>query len=106
MVDGDITHAHFLNPNDLRIAAVIRRVVIEFADNLGLLDHELIIKTQNGRVIQARGSGEFLPVPNTTAILEKYALPIVGPTKIHELQQRVAKLDDAADVHQLAQCLA
>ena len=106
MVDGDITHAHFLNPNDPRIAAVIGRVVVEYSDDLGLLDHEVIIKTRDGRVIEACGSGELLPKPNTAAILEKYALPIVGSTKAQELERRIAKLDQAPDVRTLAQCLA
>ena len=64
MIDGEITHAHFLNLNDPRIAAVIRRTVIEFADDLGLLDHKLIIKTRDGRTIESRGSRELLPRPN------------------------------------------
>jgi hypothetical protein len=106
MVDGDITHAHFLNANDPRIAAVIRWVAIEFADGLGLLDHRVVVKTRDGRAIEAAGGRERLPVPNTAAILEKHALPIVGAAKAADLQRRVAQLDAAASVHPLAQCLA
>jgi 2-methylcitrate dehydratase PrpD len=106
MVDGEITHAHFCNPNDPRIAAVIRRCGFEFTDELGLLDHKLIIKTRDGRTIEARGGREVLPKPNDAAILEKHAQPIVGAAKVHELQRRVAKLDDAPNVHALARCLA
>ena len=106
MVDGEITHAHFLDPNDPRIAAVIRRIVIEFSDDLGLLDHKLIIRTRDGRTIEARGGGELLPKPNDAAILEKYALPIVGATQVQQLQERVAQLDSASSVLPLAQCLA
>jgi 2-methylcitrate dehydratase PrpD len=106
MVDGKIMHAHFLNPNDPRITAVIRRIEIEFVDELGLLDHRMIIKTQDGRTIEAQGGREFLPTPDTLAILEKYALPIVGAKKIQELQRQVARLEDAPNVHPLAECLA
>jgi len=106
MVDRDITHAHFLNPNDPRIAAVIPRVAVEFVDGLGLLDHEIIIKAQDGRLIETRGGRELLPRPDTAAILEKYAVPIIGTRKVQELQRRVAMLDDEVSVRSLSQCVA
>ncbi len=106
MADGDITHAHFLNPNDPRIATIIRRVAVEFADGLGLLDHELVIKAQDGRLLEMRGGREFLPRPDTVAILEKYAVPVIGTRKVQELQRRVAMLEDEVNVRSLAQCLA
>jgi 2-methylcitrate dehydratase PrpD len=106
MVDGEITQAHFSNANDPRITAVIRRFDFEFSNDMGLLDHRLTIRTRDGRTIEARGGREFLPKPNDVAILERYALPIVGAGKIDDLQRQVAKLDTAPDVHALARCLA
>lgn len=106
LADGDVTHAHFSNPNDPRLAMLMRRVKIEFHDRLGLPDNELIIETQDGGQIEPCGGREFLPMLDVAAILAKYAQQHIGAPKMHELPRRVARLDKLPDVRALTQCLA
>lgn len=106
LADGDVTHDHFLNPNDPRLAALMQRVKIDFHDRLDLLDTELVIEMHDGRRIGLRGGREFLRVPDATSLLAKYARQQIGDMKTHELPQQVARLDSLTDVREFTRCLA
>lgn len=106
LVDGKITNAHFDNPNDPRFALAMGKVSVEFREGLGLLDHQIAIELNSGRMVSLAGGGEFLTTPDPRKILELHGRPVVGDAKITELQRAVATLDRAPDVSALARCLA
>jgi 2-methylcitrate dehydratase PrpD len=106
LADGEVTRAHFSNPNDPRLAALMPRVNIEFQEHLGLLDNELVIETQDGERIELRGGEEFLRAPDPALILEQYARQHIGERKIRELREQVERLDRLGDVRELTRCLA
>jgi 2-methylcitrate dehydratase PrpD len=105
LVDGEITNAHFDNPNDPRFVPAMRKVVVEFREGLGLLDHEIAVERTDGKVVSLQGGGEFLATPDARKILELHGRKVVGEAKITQLQQAVAALDRAPDVATLAKCL-
>ena len=106
LADGEVTPEHFSNPNDRRLAAIMPRVRIEFRDDLGLLENELVIETHDATRVELRGGREFLRAPDPAAILERYARQHVGERKIHELPEQVGRLDGSRDVRELTRCLA
>lgn len=106
LVDGEITNAHFDNANDPRFVPAMRKVVVEFREGLGMLDHEVAVELTDGKVVSRKGGGEFLTTPDARKILELHGRQRVGEAKITGLQHAVATLDRASDVASLAKCLS
>lgn len=106
LVDGQVTLAHFDNPNDPRFIAAMHKVVVEFRERLGVVNSEITVERTDGTVVSLKGGREVLPKPNERANLELFGRPKVGEAKVVELAQSVATLDRAPNVATLARCLS
>ncbi len=106
LVDGEITPAHFTNPNDPRILKAMERIVIELRDDLPVIEHEVEIETVAGQTTRARGDARVLPLPDAGKLLSTYGDPIVGAAKTKQLRESVAALEQATDILTITRCLA
>lgn len=107
LVDGQITPAHFDNPNEPRFISAMHKVEVGFRDGLSLVENELVVERSDGTTVSLRGGAEFFPKQgNERQILELFGPPKVGEAKSMELLQRVAQLDRAPNIGALVNCLS
>lgn len=107
LVDGQLTPAHFDNPNEPRFVAAMHKVVVEFREGLGVADNEVVVEQTDGTVVSLKGGVEFFPQKtDERKVLELFGPPKVGEAKSAELLQRIAALDRAPNIEPLVKCLS
>lgn len=106
LVDGQVTPAHFENPNDPRFVAALHKVQVAFREGLSVVENEIVVERTDGTTVSLKGGGEFFPKANNREILELFGPAKVGEAKTMELAQRIATLDRAPNVGPLVKCLS
>lgn len=108
LVDGEITREHFLKPNDPRIAIAMRKVRIDYTLDVPYSAYRdrVEIETDDGETVTMEGGPDILPVPDVAQFLNTYGVPLVGETKIRDLQDALAKFETLPDIKTLTRCLA
>jgi 2-methylcitrate dehydratase PrpD len=107
LVDGELTPAHFDNPNEPRFVAAMRKIAVEFREGLAITDNEIVVEHTNGTTVSLKGGVEFFPQKTD----ERKVLALFGPQKVGhrnsaELARIVATLDQASNVGPLVKCLS
>lgn len=106
LVDGEITVAHFDQPNEPRLVGAMKKVQFKYRDDFRPL-HEIVeLETIDGRVIMVEGDGDLLSVPDVSNFLNLYARPVIGEAKARDLRQALVGLETLHSIAPLTRCLA